>query len=103
MDNEMREFADHALHEMFPKLKASAMSVTLIPNGPGDVKLWVEMGAAIMLNKPIIVVLCGDAPLPPKLALIADDVVRMVTPEDVEGQADMQAAIERVLSEMHDD
>lgn len=96
MDAEMRNFADRVLTEMFPKLKASAMTISPVPPGEADVKFWVELGASIMLDKPIIAVLLGGRTCPHKLTLVADEVVHLVSPDDPEGLADMQAAIARV-------
>jgi hypothetical protein len=78
-------WARRVLNDMAPKLRDSACSISLYPSdgSVGDVKYWVELGATIMMRKPLMVVVMGDAEIPPKLALIADQVVRLpdgVTP-----------------------
>jgi hypothetical protein len=97
---EAERYARDVLVNMVPKLKSSEIALSLVPGGEGDVKYWVELGASIMFDKPIIVVVTGDRKLPPKLELIADEIVRM--PEDADQwdqvvQDTMTAAIERVL------
>lgn len=72
-------WARHVVDEMVPNLESSACAISLYPSdgGVGDVKYWVELGAMIMLDKPILVVVMGDSVIPPKLALVADEVCRL--------------------------
>lgn len=91
------EWVKHVLDEMAPKLAISAMVAALVPgDGKTDVKMWVELGASIYLNKPIIVILLGDQPCPPKLELIADEIVRCPEGIDTEASAELQEAVERI-------
>jgi hypothetical protein len=86
---------------MLPKLADSAITISLVPESrEGDVKFWVELGASIMLDKPLIAVLLGDAPIPAKLALVADEIVHVSHGlDDPTSQADLMAAIQRVMGE----
>lgn len=74
-------WAQHVIDDMVPKMKSSAVCISLVPEGDlaekGDVKYWVELGAMICMNKPIMVVVMGDAALPPKLEAVADRIVRL--------------------------
>jgi len=71
-------YADHVLNEMLPKLKDSAYVMQLVPeDGRGDVKFWVELGASIMLDKPVMAVVFERAEVPEKLKLVADLIVRV--------------------------
>ena len=45
---------------MFPKMESSAVNIALLPSGDPDVKLAVEIGYGIMLDKPLIVVVAHD-------------------------------------------
>jgi hypothetical protein len=67
------------LRNMAPKMADSAVAVSLYPQDgtTGDVKYWVELGAMICMDKPILVVAMGDAVLPRKLELVADKIVRL--------------------------
>jgi hypothetical protein len=95
-DPSAKRWARHVVDDMVPKLESSAMSLSLVPDNDGDVKFWVELGAAIMLDKPVIAVIFSDREVPPKLEAVADEIVRL--PEGVNPAASqaLAAAIERV-------
>lgn len=96
------EWAKQVLDDMVPKLSSSECSISIMPkDGIGDVKFWVELGASIMMDKPIIAVAFEDAPVPPKLALVANEIVRLPhgLDDDPEGRAAMLAALRRVLGD----
>ncbi len=98
-DPEFIEYAKHVIEEMAPKLADSAFTVSLAPGrtlGPddppdaGDVKYWVELGASIMMDKPILVIAQPNQPLPERLVRVADEVLRIedvVSPESQEAIA----------------
>lgn len=91
----------HVLDDMVPKLESSALVISLVPDDrEGDVKFWVEIGASIMLDKPIIAVLLGDAAVPEKLRLVADEIVHCPRGVDPAASADLLAAIERVMGSL---
>lgn len=62
---------------LVPKLKESAACVSICPDRGGelDAKFCVELGAMIMLDKPIIALVAPGQDIPAKLALVADHVV----------------------------
>ena len=92
-------WVNHVHEEMAPKMEDSAMVISIVPSDRiGDVKFWVELGAAIMLNKPIIAAVLGDADIPPKLAQIANEVVRCPDGVNPEASEEMSAAIGRVVA-----
>lgn len=87
------------LEDMAPKLRASACSISLVPDNEGDVKFWVELGASIMMDKPIIAVVFHGRQVPEKLRLVADEVVVLEEGVSPEASAEFRAALERVLGE----
>jgi hypothetical protein len=90
----------HVIKEMAPKMETSALVISLVPEDrEGDVKFWVELGASIMLDKPIIAVLLGDAPVPAKLAKVADEIVRCPNGVDPESSEELAAAIKRIMGD----
>jgi hypothetical protein len=100
-DPHAKRWVRHVIDEMAPKLENSAVSISLVPEDrEGDVKFWVELGAAIMMNKPIIAVAFGDKPVPAKLALVADEIVRAPNGIDPDSSEDLTAAIHRVLGDL---
>ena len=76
-DPEARAFLLHALEEMAPKMDGSAFVMQLVPDDVGEPKFWVELGASIMMDKPILAVVTSDRPIPEKLRLIADEIVTL--------------------------
>lgn len=101
---EAEEFIRGVLGDMAPKMKNSAVAISLVLNPEGDVKFWVELGAMIMMDKPIITVLGPGQVCPPKLALISDEIVQCLDGmESPRFQADLQGAISRVVAMLPDD
>lgn len=74
-DKEWERYADRVLGDLIPKLRDSAVVVSLVPRGRADVKLAVELGFSIMLDKPIIAVVQPGTPIPAKLMAVADAVI----------------------------
>lgn len=93
MSNE-DEFFRHARTEMFPKMKGSAISVVI--SGEPDPKLCLELGAAILFDKPIIAVVPVGRKIPSNLARVASAIIQGDIRDDVTKQ-ELQAAISRVL------
>lgn len=84
-NRELREFQqwlDKARREMFPKLAASDTFLSLCPEGEPDAKFCLELGAAIMFDKPIVVVAVEGREVPPGLLRIAHHVIEADTPEE---------------------
>ena len=96
-DPDAREFLESAARDMLPKMKDSALSVTLF-SGKVDPKLCVELGAAILLDKPIVLVVTDESQIPSNLEKVAAEIVRVNFPGDPEAaQRKLQAAISRVM------
>lgn len=85
------------------KLAASALTVSIVPGGeePGDgfdVKFAVELGASIMLDKPIVVLAIPGRSIPPGLRRVAHAVIELIHDLDTEqGREEATAAIDRVM------
>jgi hypothetical protein len=90
-------WAQNVLDNMVPALENSGFVVSLLPTrGIGDVKYWVELGAGIMMDKPLIVVAVAGAKLSQKLIAVADEVVYLPQGVNPAGSADLMAAITRM-------
>lgn len=76
-DPEFIEFAERVQRELVPMIKDSAVTISLVPKGPADIKYAVELGLSIMLDKPIIVAVQPGTQIPAKLAKIADEIVEL--------------------------
>jgi hypothetical protein len=68
-------FVEHFRRDALQKIAGSAAFVALASGGDLDVKFAMELGAAILLDKPVVVVAQPGTPLPAKLRAIADRVV----------------------------
>lgn len=71
----MREFMDKVERDLVPKMRESVVALMLVPEGETDAKFAVELGVAMMLDKPIILLVKEGHQVPEKLQLVADDVV----------------------------
>jgi len=92
-----KRYAKHAQDELVPKLRASAMTISLMPSdGDFDAKFALELGASIMLDKPIVIVASPGQVLPAALERIAVAVVRGDL-ADTTTRANIQQAIEAAL------
>lgn len=74
-DPQWLAYADHARNELVPKLKESAISISLLTEGKTDIKFALELGMSIMLDKPIIAVVMPGVAVPPKIRAVADAIV----------------------------
>lgn len=97
---EAQEFLQSAIDEMTPKLRGSALVVQLVPTEFGDAKFWVELGASIMLDKPIIAVSIGGRGISEKLRRVADEVVEVPDLDTLENSEEVTQAIHRVLERL---
>jgi hypothetical protein len=71
-------------------MRSSAM-VSVVWSDKVDWKIAVEMGAALLLDKPIVVGVTPGSAVPSKLATIADAIVEL-DPADPQGTADRLAS-----------
>lgn len=91
-----QEFVDHFRKDALQKLDESAFVMSIVPKEHDvDVKFAVELGASIMLDKPIIAVVLPGARVPNKLRLVADRVVEA----DIDQEAGRQA-VARAIREI---
>lgn len=73
-------FADQVISDLIPMIDNSALAVALLPRKPedyDDVRWCVQLGAMIMLDKPIIVVVMPGSVVPDKLVRVADHILEL--------------------------
>jgi len=99
-DPVFREWAKAVQEDVVPKLRNSVLTMTIAPDGEPDIKIAVELGLSILLDKPILVVLGRDRTLSRKLAQVADAVVDVDWDEldTSAGQARLVAAIDETVA-----
>jgi hypothetical protein len=93
-DPDFIAWAEEVTGYLVPMIQSSAITVSLVPKGPSDIKFAVELGLSIMLDKPIIAVLAPGAHCPPALRRVAVEVIYW----DGLDTGDLQAAIKRVMA-----
>lgn len=75
-DPDFQEFAQLVRELVAPNIKASAYVITIAPEGGNaDIKQAVEIGLAILMNKPLIVLKMPGRVVAEKLLRIADHIV----------------------------
>lgn len=94
-DRQLEKYFAHARREMYPKLKRSAMSITILSDDP-DPKLCLELGAAILFEKPIVVLAVKGVIVPDALRRIAAKIVEVDELDD-SARAKLAEAIEDAL------
>lgn len=96
---EMREFTEMVFEKLCPMIQESALTVSIAPRGPADIKFAVELGLSIMYDKPIIVGVQPGQQVPGKLIAAADEIVELsldpLTDRDAIGEAIRRVMLRR--------
>lgn len=87
-----RQFVKHTREDTAKKMASSAFVMSLVPDEV-DIKFAVELGLAIMLDKPLMFVLGPGTHIPEHLRRVADKIV-VADIDTEEGQAIIQAHVE---------
>lgn len=90
---EGRRWAKAVQDDLVPKLADSAVSLT-VWTGQVDAKIAVELGAAILLDKPIIIGVSPGVVVPEHLVRCADKIIEL----DITNPAKASASIRSALS-----
>lgn len=99
-EDAFNDFVRRFRRETLPKMKKSSYVMSLLPNRDGvDVKFAVELGMAIMLDKPIVAVVQPGVPVPRRLRLVVDDVLELAA--DLDSEAGRDELVEK-LSAFHE-
>jgi hypothetical protein len=94
---EWNAIVEHFRRDALEKMTESAFVMSIVPSpGKLDIKFAMELGAAIMLDKPILAIAQPGAELPPKLRLVCEEIVQAdIDVED--GREAIHLAIDRLL------
>lgn len=93
------DYSERFRREVFPMIASSAVSLSIY-SGDGqdfDVKQATELGAMLLLDKPLLLVCTKGARPPSRLARAADVVVEDWDPADAGSQEQLAAAIKRLM------
>jgi nucleoside 2-deoxyribosyltransferase len=98
-NDEFRSWAKDVLKDMVPKMAGSAYVISIAPpRGLADVKIAVEIGYAILLDKPLIVFAPKGRHVAERLLRIADHVITG-DPNTTEGREEMFAQLKRAMNQ----
>lgn len=76
--NSFEEFEQNVRENLIPKIQDSNIFVSIVPNPENiDIKFAIELGIAIMLNKPIIAAIKPGVKIPEKLSRVVDRFVEL--------------------------
>ena len=95
---EWDKFVEHTRRETLEKMTDSAFVMSIVPDDKNlDIKFAVELGMAIMLDKPIMAIVQPGARVPDKLRAVCEEIVE--TDIDLEeGRAKIVQAISRMTN-----
>lgn len=89
----------HIRHQVLPQLRGSAASITIAPDAEPDIKIAVELGLTLLLDKPLVVVVTPGRSCPEHLRraadLIVDDADQAVAARRIRDFIDAQPEPER--------
>ena len=72
---EWDDFVRHVRENTVKAMEQSAYVMSLVPEGEPDIKFAVELGLAIMLDKPIIALVMPGTTIPPGLRKVAGAII----------------------------
>ena len=85
---------DNARRELGPMVASTAFVITLDPGGEIDPKVALETGYAVLLDKPIVLLVTAGTVPTPGLVRIAAKVIQLTQPLDsAAGQLALQAGL----------
>lgn len=74
-DPRVKAWAQRVERELVPMIRDSAVTMQIVSGTEPDVKIAVELGFMILLDKPIILAVLPGVQVPPKLMVVADAIV----------------------------
>jgi hypothetical protein len=96
-DRAWADYSEHFRREVFPHLVSSAVSVSIVGGGRNiDAKQAAELGAILLLDKPLIVVCVPGATISSRLRRAADVVIEDWSPDNQAAQDQLAAAVKRL-------
>jgi len=95
--DDWRRYAEDFRKLVLPKISGSAHFLVIAPErGATDIQFMLQIGAAVVLDKPFVVFTAPGQALPPRLARIADKIIEADTTTE-EGKQAAARALEEYL------
>lgn len=99
-DRAWADYSERFRTEALPKILDSAIFMSLHSDSPEwDVRQATELGAALLIGKPLLIVLPRGRSLPAALRRAAEVVVDDWDPEDTDAQNRLVAAMHQLVGE----
>lgn len=99
-DPQFQEYKKHIIEELIPKIDGTDVFISLTPSeGKLDVKFAVELGIAILLDKPIVAIICPGAKVSDKFRKVVDRFIEL----DIKDQASHPKITEALNEIMKDE
>jgi hypothetical protein len=99
-DRAWSDFSREFRAEVLPKLLSSAICLSIQSDEDGfDVKQATEIGASLLLGKPVLIVVPLGRTVPPGLRRAADVVIDDWQPGDVASQDRMLTALRQLVAD----
>ena len=92
---EWQDFVSFQREHMIKLMEQSAMVMSIVPANADDIDVGyaLQTGAAILLDKPIVVIAAEGREIPPKLAKVADKILRI----DIDTEEGRQRIAEAIM------
>lgn len=100
IEEAMREFYEMGRSDIEPKMKSSAFVMVPLLEGYEDMAMALQVGLALLLEKPLILIGVADVWIPPRLRALADAVVELPSLSSPDAQARIHEAMDQVLAKM---
>jgi hypothetical protein len=72
---EWDEYVTHFRQNVLHEIVGANVFASIVPKDDGDPKFWMELGAAIMFDKPLVALAMPGAKVPEKLRRVCDRIV----------------------------
>jgi hypothetical protein len=96
-DSLVEQYLEHFRHSVLPHIADSAVVLTIQPRGLPDTKICLEIGAALLLDKPLLVISMRGNTVPARLRLAADEVVEIESLQSADSCALVRDALSRIM------
>ena len=99
--DEFKDWADRMRARLIPNMRDSANVLMIAPkmSGKFDIEFALQIGASILLEKPLILLVDRSRTIPPKLRAIADRIIET----DLDDMTMDSEAIQKQLKQAFDD
>jgi hypothetical protein len=98
--SDWRKFERHVREKIIPDMRTSQLVMLISPDisAEFDVRFAVQIGAAVLLEKPLVVIVPAGSVIAPKLERVADRIIRGDSSTE-EGREALRAQMERFLAD----